>query len=101
MDAVFFKLKEMNLKLNPNKCCFVAKSITFLGHVASNEGTKLDPSKINVVMHFPKLRMVSNIMFFLGLTRYYQNYVWGHSRLVVSLFELKKKDVDFVWNLGC
>jgi hypothetical protein len=28
LDVVFFKLKEVNLKLNPNKCCFVAKSIT-------------------------------------------------------------------------
>ncbi len=35
LDAVFYKLSEVNLKLNPNKCCFVAKSITFLGHVTS------------------------------------------------------------------
>ncbi len=33
LDALFFKLKEINLKLNPNKCCFVTKNITFLGHV--------------------------------------------------------------------
>jgi len=48
-----YKLKEVNLKLNPNKCCFAAKSITFLGHVVSKEGTKLDLGKIKVVLHFP------------------------------------------------
>jgi hypothetical protein len=30
LDVVFFKLREVNLKLNLNKCCFVAKNITFL-----------------------------------------------------------------------
>ncbi len=30
---MFLKLREVNLKLKPNKCCFATKSITFLGHV--------------------------------------------------------------------
>ncbi len=38
LNAVLCKLREVNLKLNPNKCCFAAKSITFLGHVVSKEG---------------------------------------------------------------
>ncbi len=29
LDVVFFKLKEVNLKLNPSKCCFVAKKSRF------------------------------------------------------------------------
>jgi hypothetical protein len=101
LNVVFFKLKKVNLKFNPNKCCFVAKSITFLGHVVSKEGTKLDPSKIEVVLHFSKPKIITNIKSFLGLTRYYYNYVQGYSRLATPLFELTKRDVDFVWNLGC
>ncbi len=99
MDVVFFKLKELNLKLFSNKCCFAAKSITFLAHVVSNEGTKLDHGKIDAILHFPQPKTITNIRSFLGLTRYYRNYVWGYSRLVVPLFELTKKNVDFVWNL--
>jgi hypothetical protein len=38
---------------------------------------------------------------FLGLIGYYRNYVQGYSRLVVPLFELTRKDVAFVWDLGC
>jgi hypothetical protein len=37
----------------------------------------------------------------LGLTGYYWNYVWSYSWLTISLFELTKIDIDFVWNLGC
>jgi hypothetical protein len=101
LDVVLFKLKEVNLKLNLNKCCFATKSIMFLGHVVSNEGTKPETSKIDVVLHFPELKMVTNIKSFLGLTGYYRNYVRGYSQLVASLFELTKRDIDFVWNLDC
>jgi len=38
LDAMLCKLREVNLKLNPSKCCFAAKTITFLGHVVSKEG---------------------------------------------------------------
>jgi len=29
LDVVFFNLKEVNLKLNSNKCCFIAKKSHF------------------------------------------------------------------------
>ncbi len=100
LDVVFFKLREVNLKLNLNKCCFVAKSIAFLGHVVSNEGTKLNHGKIDAILHFPKSNIVTNIRSFLGLIGYYRNYVRRYSRLLAPLFELKR-DIVFVWNLNC
>jgi Mg2+ and Co2+ transporter CorA len=38
LDAILSKLREVNLKLNPSKCSFIAKTITFLGHVVNKEG---------------------------------------------------------------
>jgi hypothetical protein len=101
LEAVFSKLREVNLKLNPGKCCFAAKSITFLGHVVSEQGTRPDPSKVTAVAHFLVRRIVTNVRSFLGLTGYYRNYVQGYSRLAIPLFELTKRDVAFVWDLGC
>jgi hypothetical protein len=101
LGIVLYKLREVNLKLNPNKCCFAAKSITFMGHVVSEQGTKPNPGKIEAVLHFPQPKTVTNVKSFLGLTGYYRNYVRGYSRLVAPLFELTKKDVNFVWDMGC
>jgi len=70
LNAVLYKLKKVNLKLNPNKCYFATKSITFLGHVVSKEGTRLDPGKIKVVLHFPTPKTVTSVRSFLGLTGY-------------------------------
>jgi hypothetical protein len=80
---------------------FCCKKITFLGHVVNNEGTKLNLSKIDAVLHFLEPRMITNIRYFLGLTGYYWDFVQGYSQLVIMLFELTKKDVNFVWDLGC
>jgi hypothetical protein len=79
LDMVLCKLKEVNIKLNPNKCCFAAKSITFLGHVVSESGTKPDPGKIEAVLHFPQPRTVTNVRSFLGLTGYYWKYIISYA----------------------
>jgi hypothetical protein len=68
LDAVLYKLREVNLKLNPSKCCFAAKTITFLGHVVSKEGIRPDPGKIETVLHFPTPKNVTSVKSFLGLT---------------------------------
>jgi hypothetical protein len=67
LSTVFLKLREVNLKLNSNKCCFVAKSITFLGHVVSNKKTKPNPRKIDVVLRFLEPKTMANVKSFLGL----------------------------------
>jgi hypothetical protein len=61
--------------LNPNKCSFAAKSIIFMGHVVNKEGTRPDPGKIKAIPHFPEPKIVTNIKLFLGLIKYYGNYV--------------------------
>ncbi len=98
LGAVLSRLREVNLKLNPSKCCFAAGSIVFLGHVVSKEGTRPDPSKIDAVRRFPEPTTVTSIRSFLGLTGYYCKYIKGYSRIAGPLFELTKKDVVFVWN---
>ncbi len=101
LEAVLSRLREVNLKLNPSKCCFAAGSVVFLGHVVSKEGIRPDPSKIDAVRDFPAPTMVVNVRSFLGLTGYYRRFIRGYSKLVGLLFELTKKDVVFVWNQDC
>jgi hypothetical protein len=101
LDAMLCKLREVNLKLNPSKCCFAAKTITFLGHVVNKEGIRPDLGKIEAVLHFPTPKNVTSVRSFLGLTGYYRKYVRGYLSLAGPLFELTRKDVTFVWDMGC
>jgi len=101
LEAVLSKLREVNLKLNPSKCCFAAKSIVFLGYVVNKEGAKPDPRKVDAVLRFLEPTTITSVRSFLGLTGFYWKYVRGYSRLAGPLFELTKKDVAFVWNKDC
>jgi hypothetical protein len=101
LDKVLYRLREVNLKLNPNKCCFAKKEIVFLGHRVSKEGIQPDPGKIQAVLNFPTPRNVTNVRSFLGLTGYYRKYVKGYSILAGPLFDLTRKDVAFIWDENC
>jgi hypothetical protein len=100
LDKVLCRLREVNLKLNSNKCCFAKKAITFLGHMVNKEGIQPDPGKIQAVLHFPPPRNVTNVRSFLGLTGYYRKYVKGYSTVAGPLFALTRKDVAFVWDVN-
>jgi hypothetical protein len=54
-------VKEVHLKLNPNKCCFKAQNITFLGHTMNVERSYLDPKKIADVESFPIPTTTTNV----------------------------------------
>ena len=46
---VLSRLLHANLKLNPEKCQFFKKSVTFLGHIISDQGVSTDPEKIQAI----------------------------------------------------
>ncbi len=92
---VLLQLKEVNIKLNLGKCEFVNSNLRFLRHVVSCDGTQPDLKKIKIVTSFPIPIIVINVQVFLGLTRYYRNYVKGYSCIAIPLFNLTKKDVVF------
>ncbi|RXN14312.1 interleukin-1 receptor accessory -like 1-A isoform X3 [Labeo rohita] len=49
LEMVLSRLSHHNLKLAPKKCCFLRRSVKFLGHIISEEGIKTDPGKVEAV----------------------------------------------------
>ncbi len=96
---VLQRLRDVNLKLNPNKCIFSINNIILLGLVVGKLGTHLDPNKVKAIVEFPIPKTFTNIQAFLGLTRYYQNYIQRYAKIATPLFELTKQDIAFQWNL--
>lgn len=43
---IFNRLRKKNLTLQPLKCEFLTKEVTYLGHQITNEGIKPDPQKV-------------------------------------------------------
>ena len=94
LQSVMDRLKEVNLKLSPDKCNFMSSQVTFLGHVLTAEGLKTDPEKISAVKNFPIPKTVTDVRSFLGLAGFYRKYVKNFSliaRPLHKLFDLEDK----------
>ena len=94
---VFRRLRQNNLKLQPEKCEFLRKEVTFLGHKISEKGVEPDSRKVEAVENFPRPNTVKQLKSFLGLTSYYRKFVPQFSNIAAPLHKLMKKDVKFTW----
>jgi hypothetical protein len=54
LQLVFDRIKAANLKLSPKKCEFFKRKVKFVGHIVSEEGIEIDPSKTDKVTNWPK-----------------------------------------------
>ncbi|KAJ9555926.1 hypothetical protein OSB04_010540 [Centaurea solstitialis] len=69
----------------------------FLGHVASRDGIKVDPAKIEAMMSWKSPTNPSEIRSFLGLAGYYRRFIQDFSKIASSLTMLTKKNAKFLW----
>ena len=94
-------LKEKKLYAKLSKCRFWMEEVKLLGRVVSQGGIVVDPSKIEVVMNWKKLTMVTEIKSFLGLAGYYHRFIKRFSQISLPLTKLTKKNVLFVQTAKC
>lgn len=95
--ALLERLDEAQLTLQPEKCMFLRKEVTYLGHVITPDGVKPDPKKVEAVRKFPRPRSYKNIQQFLGLAGYYRRFIGNFSTIAKPLTFLLKKGEKFRW----
>lgn len=98
---IFSRLRQSGLKLQPQKCEFLRKEITYLGHIISEDGVKPDVNKIKAVLDFPVPTNEKQLKSFLGLASYYRRFMKNFSQIAYPLNNLLKKNVTFDWNALC
>ena len=86
------KLKEKQLYANFKKCKFWLEKVAFLGHIVSNKGISVDPTKIEAISNWSRPNNASEIRSFLGLASYYRRFVEVFSRIAMPFTQLTKKN---------
>ena len=71
MKIVLEKLRKKRLSSKFSKCEFWLKKVTFLGHVVSEEGISVDPSKVEAVSQWKQQKNLTEVWSFLGLASDY------------------------------
>jgi hypothetical protein len=98
---VLQKLRENQLYAKLNKCEFWLKEVSFLGHIISEGGIYVDPSKVKDVLSWNTPQNVSDIRSFLHLVRYYKRFIKGFSKISKPMIELLAKGNTFEWTPRC
>jgi hypothetical protein len=66
-----------------------------LGHIISEGGISIDPSKIKDVLSLDTPKSVSDIRSFLVLAGYYRRFIEGFSKITKPMIEMLGKDKKF------
>ena len=101
LEQVFQRLKQANLKLQPEKCHFAVRKLKFLGHVISRDGIEVDPEKTQAVSQVPIPKTQKQIRSFLGMANYYRRFIKDFSTIASPLNSLLQKDKRFQWDEQC
>jgi len=97
--TVLSRLRFANLKLKPEKCIFLQKSVSFLGHVISSDGISTDPQKVKTVSEWPTPACTRDVRAFLGLAGYYRRFVKSFAHIASPLNQLLKNG-SFSWTIA-
>ncbi|WVZ87865.1 hypothetical protein U9M48_034440 [Paspalum notatum var. saurae] len=95
LRIVLTRLREHKLYAKFSKCAFGLKEVGFLGHIPSEKGVAVDPSKVDN----PKRRI--EIRSFLGLAGYYRRFIKDFSKTAKPMTSLTKKNAKYRWSSNC
>ncbi|WVZ89297.1 hypothetical protein U9M48_035720 [Paspalum notatum var. saurae] len=101
LQIMLTRLKEHRLYAKFSMCAFWLREVGYLGHVLSEKGVAVDPSKVEDVLNWKQPETVTEIWSFLGLVGYYCRFIKDFSKIAKPMTSLNKKNAKFVWSPKC
>jgi hypothetical protein len=101
LRVVLTRLREHKLYAKFSKCEFWLREVPFLGHVLSDGGIVVDPTKVQEVLDWKAPISMHEVQSFLGLAGYYRRFILDFCKIAKSMTRLLQKDTSFVWTPEC
>ncbi|XP_022751308.1 uncharacterized protein LOC111300005, partial [Durio zibethinus] len=101
LKKLFDRLRRFQLKLNPAKCTFGAKSGKLLGFVVSEKGIEVDPDKIQAIQNLSPPHTSKEVRGFLGRLNYIARFISQLTYKCDPIFKLLRKHDPGEWNDEC
>ena len=81
-------LVREKLYLKMLKCEFGKTSLVYLGYIVGGGELKIDPSKVEVIVNWPKPNNVTDVRSFLGAAQYWRKFIANFSFIASPLHAL-------------
>jgi len=91
LRVILNKLRAHELYAKFSKCEFWLQEVTFLGHIITVEGVKVDLEKVKAVSEWKQPTNVTEVHSFLGLAGYYRRFIEGFSKIARPMTALTQK----------
>jgi hypothetical protein len=91
------KLQEHSWQVKMSKCEFAQTSISYLGHIISDDGVSADQSKIATMRDWTSPISFKELKSFLGLLGYYKKFVKNYGVIAKPLTNLDRGFVCLDW----
>ena len=98
LKLVLQRCRELNFKLNLDKCLFGKTELPYLGHILTTEGIQPDPAKIEAIQRFPQPRSKADVSRLLGMITYLAKFCPDLAEVAKPLRQLTQKDVPWTWD---
>jgi hypothetical protein len=101
LRLVLQKLRDNQLYAKFSKCEFWIGKAPFLGHIISNGGIAVDPTKVKEIVVWSIPTTVTEVRSFLGLAGYYRRFINGFSKIAKPMTSLLNMGREFKWDEKC
>ena len=92
------RCQSVGIVLNKEKCQFRLQDISFLGHIVSSSGLKVDPSKVEAIVNMKPPTCKDDIHRLRGMVNYLARYLPKLTEVMQPLNDLTHKDVAWNWD---
>jgi len=89
--------QDRGLKLNIETLTLRQKEVSFIGHVATGDGLRVDPDKVKAICDMPAPRDKAGVQRLLGMVQYLSKFLPNLSDMTKPLRELAQQDVEWCW----
>ena len=97
VQRVLQRCRQVNSKLNKDKCHFRCTSVPFFGEVISQNGVQPDPQKIKALVKMPPPK-IRKLQAFLGIINYLNKFSPSTASMCDPLWKLTSSSVVWMWN---
>lgn len=91
------RIKVSGLKINKKKCKFGIREIKYVGHIFSDEGLYIDPSKVDAIRNMSIPQTVAKVLRFRGMIAYLGKFIPNLSSNASELRKLLETKENWNW----
>ena len=97
LKCLLERCKENGVALNSDKLKLRLKDVSYMGHIFSSEGIKIDPDKVEAVKEMPRPADVEAVQRLNGFVNYLAKFLPKLADVMEPIRRLTRKDTDWIW----